>query len=315
MLCSASLISISFFLPPPPSQLLGTVVIVATATPYSLVAYVPLMTIFYFLQRWFRTSSRELKRLDAVSRSPVYNHFTETLDGLSIIRAHDAEGRETIEAANKLDSNIKMVYMANAANRWLSIRLEVIGGLMLVATAVFGIVSRDAIGPENVGLAVSYSLTITVSFNMCLRMLAEAENAFNSVERVLEMCDVKPEKPLESTDLPQAPKRWPAKGEIVMKDVVMSYRPDLDPVLNGLSVTIPVSLYCFNGVPGICLLYSWYYRANLYHSAGRKVRRSLRSHWSGQEFDHAGETIEGLSMRFTAQVRIYAEGDGGQRDS
>ena len=66
--------------------IVGTIVTIAIVSPWSIVTFVPILTAFYFVQRFFRTTSRELKRLDSVTRSPVYVGFSETLDGMSTIR-------------------------------------------------------------------------------------------------------------------------------------------------------------------------------------------------------------------------------------
>ena len=67
--------------------------LVAVVTPWFLAFIIPLSYVYYRIQRFYRATSRELKRLDSISRSPIFVHFSETLNGLSTIRAFGALGR------------------------------------------------------------------------------------------------------------------------------------------------------------------------------------------------------------------------------
>jgi len=215
-------------------RLFGTLTIIAIVSPYAIVTFVPVFFAFYFVQRLFRASSRELKRLDSISRSPVYAHFTETLDGMATIRAfHGATGRMVTANEAKLDRNQAVYLVHMTANRWLSLRLEFLGGLMILAAAVFAILSNE--NGELVGLSLSYALTITSGLNMVVRMSTETENAFNAVERVEEYTKLEQERPPVTKVNPD---NWPSEGRIEMKNVVLRYRKHLDPVLNGLNLVI-----------------------------------------------------------------------------
>lgn len=63
-------------------------------------------------------SSRQLKRLESVSRSPVYSHFNETLLGVSVIRAFEEQERFIRQSDLKVDENQKAYYPSIVANRW-----------------------------------------------------------------------------------------------------------------------------------------------------------------------------------------------------
>lgn len=97
--------------------LLGTLIIIGINTTYVLVPFIPIITIFIGVQNYFRTTSVQLKRLDAVSRSPLYAHFTESLNGLSTIRAYLAQDRMSFENAHKLDENQRVFILAMTSNR------------------------------------------------------------------------------------------------------------------------------------------------------------------------------------------------------
>ena len=217
-------------------QLFGALVIIGVTTYYTLAAFVPVLACFFWVQRFFQATSREVKRLDSVTRSPIYSHFSQCLNGLSSIRAYGAQGRMVEESGRKLDANTRMNVASFSANRWLSVRLEFLGGLMVFAAAVFAVAMRRVIGPEEAALSLSYALQITGLLNMTTRLASLAENSFNAVERLQEYAQVEPEAADEVE--PGPPPDWPSEGAMVFDDVVASYRPDLPPVLRGLSFAV-----------------------------------------------------------------------------
>ena len=103
------------------------IIVIAVATPVSLAFFFPLSLIYQYMQKFYMTSSRELKRLDSISRSPIYNHFTETLGGAATIRAFQSEDRFTNENEQKLDTNQSANFVFTTASRWLAVRLEFMG--------------------------------------------------------------------------------------------------------------------------------------------------------------------------------------------
>ena len=178
----------------------------------------------------------QLKRLEAVSRSPVYAHFSESLGGMPTIRAFLAQDRMAQENLIKLDQNQRVFVMMMSSNRWLSIRLEFLGGLLILATAVNVVILRNSLSPAAAGIALAYALQITSQLNLLVRMVTEVEGSFNAVERVQEYTAITPEAALEGPEYP--PSAWPSDGRVELKDLVVSYRSGLDPVLKGLNVVI-----------------------------------------------------------------------------
>ena len=218
-------------------QIVGTLIIIGISTPYTLVSFVPMITMFWFTYRYFQESNRELKRLDSIARSPIYAYFEQCLGGLSTIRAYRAEGQVAAVSAMRLDRQQRMTLALFSANRWLSIRLEILGGLMILFCAVFLVAGSHVVNPGTIGLALSYALQITGLLNMTVRLAAVAENGFNAVERVKEYIEVDSEAVEAPEGAPKPPRDWPSHGKIEFDDVSMKYRPDLPPVLNNLDFT------------------------------------------------------------------------------
>ena len=170
------------------------------------------MAMFIALQRYYGTTSVQLKRLEAVSRSPIYAHFTETLSGMPTVRAYLAQSRLSKLNMTKLDANQNIYFLNMTSNRWLSVRLEFLGGLLILAVASNCVMLRRTISPSDVGLSLSYALQITTQLNMMVRFVTMTESDFNSVERVQEYTAIEPEAdPLGPS---QPPKNWPTEGKV-----------------------------------------------------------------------------------------------------
>ncbi|GLT68257.1 hypothetical protein SLA2020_405060 [Shorea laevis] len=226
-------------------QLLSTFVLIGTVSTISLWSIMPLLIFFYAAYLYYQSTSREVKRLDSITRSPVYAQFGEALNGLSTIRAYKAYDRMANINGKSMDNNIRFTLVNISSNRWLTIRLETLGGLMIWLTATFAVVQNarqenKVAFASSMGLLLSYTLNITSLLSGVLRQASRAENSLNSVERVGTYIDLPSEAPtiIESN---RPPPGWPSSGSITFEDVVLRYRPELPPVLHGLSFTVPPS--------------------------------------------------------------------------
>jgi ATP-binding cassette subfamily C (CFTR/MRP) protein 1 len=121
----------------------SVILYITIVTPMFLLGLGPIAAFYYFAQRYFIKTSRELTRLDSSSRSPIYALFSETLEGLSCIRAFKQEDRLTKQCFQLLDNNQKAYFLNFSANCWLAVRLEFAGTLIVTFAALFAVLSRD----------------------------------------------------------------------------------------------------------------------------------------------------------------------------
>lgn len=217
-------------------QVLFALGIIVYVTPPFAVPVVPVLWLYKSIQERYIAASRELKRLDSVARSPVFAYFGETVQGLATIRAFSRQDEFSMQSHSRVDASTRAYFASTAANRWLAMRLEVLGALAVFSTAVL-CVTNGSVSPGFAGLALTNALTITTYMNWMVRMNAELETQMNSVERVLEYSALPTEAP-EVIETNRPPKSWPEKGAIDAHSIVVRYRPDLDPVLKGLSFSI-----------------------------------------------------------------------------
>uniref|UniRef100_A0A8B9CRU4 Multidrug resistance-associated protein 1 n=1 Tax=Anser brachyrhynchus TaxID=132585 RepID=A0A8B9CRU4_9AVES len=203
-------------------NVIGACIIILLATPIAAVIIPPLGLVYLFVQRFYVATSRQLKRLESVSRSPVYSHFNETLLGVSVIRAFEEQKRFIKQNDMKVDENQKAYYPSIVANRWLAVRLEYVGNCIVLFAALFAVIARNKLSPGLVGLSVSYSLQITAYLNWLVRMSSELETNIVAVERWVVHHSY----------------TWPEEGKVEFRGYGLRYREDLDLVLKNINVTI-----------------------------------------------------------------------------
>ena len=183
-----------------------------------------------------------MKRLDSVNRSPIYSHFGETLSGVSTIRAYNSVKRFVEESNYRVDTFSRCYYPSFIANRWLAIRLELCGNLILFFTTVFVVFNRDSFQhhPGIAGLTLTYALNLTQTLNWIVRMTSEMETNIVSVERIDEYCENPTEREWTRPEdaVPVLEPNWPSNGKIEFDKYSVRYREGLNLVLNNISINV-----------------------------------------------------------------------------
>ncbi|XP_032226749.1 ATP-binding cassette sub-family C member 5 [Nematostella vectensis] len=209
--------------------------LVSAMFPYFLIAVVPLMIFFFVLNSYFRRSVRELKRLDGITRSPIFSHLTATVQGLSTLHAFDKMADFNARFSSLIDLNTLPFFMYFVSNRWLSVRLDIITVVITTVTALLVVTTKGVLTEAFAGLALSYAIRITGLFQFTVRMAAETESRFTSVERInYYITSVPSEAPAEIPET-KTKDEWPQEGTIVFNQVKMRYRSGLPLVLDNLT--------------------------------------------------------------------------------
>ncbi|KAI8831071.1 P-loop containing nucleoside triphosphate hydrolase protein [Chytriomyces cf. hyalinus JEL632] len=209
------------------------------ATPWFAIVLAPILVMYYVVQNIYRSTSRELKRLDSISRSPLYANFGSTLTGLPTIRAYREQASFILRTDRAINDNNSPYYMLILAQRWLALRLEFLGSVLVLAAATFGVVAGGTVlSPALLGLSLSYALQVTITLSWCIRQLTDTEVAMNAVERVKYYAnEVEVEADAIIPDN-RPPTNWPSTGSIKINNLEMRYAPDLPLVVKGVTFEI-----------------------------------------------------------------------------
>uniref|UniRef100_A0A8C3AM35 Multidrug resistance-associated protein 4 n=1 Tax=Cyclopterus lumpus TaxID=8103 RepID=A0A8C3AM35_CYCLU len=216
-------------------QNVAVVAVAASVIPLILIPVIPLLVVFLYLRRFYLRTSRDVKRLESTTRSPVFSHLSSSLQGLWTIRALRAEDRlkKAFDAHQDLHSEAWFLFLMTS--RWFALHLDSICAV-LIAMSIFGcILLRDGLKAGEVGLVLTYVVTLVGNFQWTVRQSAEVENMMTSVERVVEYTELESEAPWETQKQP--PPNWPNKGLVTFDQVSFSYSSDGPLVLKGISAT------------------------------------------------------------------------------
>ncbi|OSD06330.1 P-loop containing nucleoside triphosphate hydrolase protein [Trametes coccinea BRFM310] len=220
------------------ANILGAIILIAIVLPWFLIAVAAVSVAYVWAALFYRASARELKRLDALLRSSLYSHFSESLSGLATIRAYGETDRFLEENRKRMDIENRAYWLTVTNQRWLGIRLDLMGILLTFVVAMLTVGTRFTISPSQTGVVLSYIISVQQAFGWMVRQSAEVENDFNSVERIVHYVKELEQEPphLIPDHKPSAP--WPSEGQIEIKDVVLKYRPELPAVLKGLTMSV-----------------------------------------------------------------------------
>ncbi|KAH0582641.1 hypothetical protein H2248_010564 [Termitomyces sp. 'cryptogamus'] len=218
---------------------LSIVVVIGASFPPFLLAVIPLGLFYGQVMKYYLATSRELKRLDAVSRSPIFAWFSESLAGLSTIRAFNQQSIFISANQHRIDRNQICYLPSISVNRWLAVRLEFVGAMIILIVALLSMTALITTGVDAglVGLVLSYALNTTSSLNWVVRSASEVEQNIVSVERILYQTGVQSEA---SQEIPENKPSgvWPSNGEVEFRHYSTRYRRELDFVLKDISLIV-----------------------------------------------------------------------------
>uniref|UniRef100_A0A8W4FN96 Uncharacterized protein n=1 Tax=Sus scrofa TaxID=9823 RepID=A0A8W4FN96_PIG len=216
---------------------MGVVGVMVVVIPWTVIPLIPLGIIFFVLRRYFLETSRDVKRLECTTRSPVFSHLASSLQGRWTIRAFKAQQRfqELFDAHQDLHS--EAWFLSLTTSRWFALCLDAICAVFVIGVAFGSLFLAETLNVGQVGLVLSLALTFTVMVPRCIRQSAEAETMMISVERVIEYTDLEKEAPWEYKYHP--PPSWPHEGLIGFYNVRFRYSSDGPLVLKNF--TAPIS--------------------------------------------------------------------------
>jgi len=176
---------------------LGTLVLIVVVAPLSIIGLLLIGALYWYVQHYYHPTSRQLKRLESVSRSPIYQRLNETAAGLATIRAFShtgSLGRAISAMYSRIDVNTRCMFYSFSLHRWLGVRLEGIGASIVFLASTLVILLQESLGVGLVGLAISTTLGLAGNLNWSVRTISEIENQLNSVERIMEYAKIEPEE-------------------------------------------------------------------------------------------------------------------------
>lgn len=213
---------------------LGAVGMIIYINPYMVILLAIMAVYYYFLLRWVLPVTRDVKRLEAVSRSPVFSLLSSTLPGLVTIRSMQLNTSLQGRFTTLLDSNLQPLFWYYNIFRWMSLRVDASASLFTSANVLLAVCLRSYMSAEDVALSLSFTLQLVTYVIWTVKRMLETDMAMVSAERVMRYTELDQEKDVENAQNYQF-----IEGRIEFKEVFLRYRKDFDPVLKGVSCLFP----------------------------------------------------------------------------
>ncbi|TDL21435.1 ATP-binding cassette transporter [Rickenella mellea] len=211
-----------------------TTVSVVGGPPFVIAAII-LGLLYWNAAKVYGQTSRDMRRLDSVARSPLYSIYGETIAGVTVLRAFGAGSKFMRDMLRCLDTNINPYYWNWGVNRWLSARFNLLSSAVVGVTGVVALMT-PGIDAAQAGFALAFASTITIDLLFMVRRFVGLEQSMVALERVKEFSELKREAP-EFIE-PRPPASWPSEGLVVCEKLVIRYAPELPNVLHDLNFTI-----------------------------------------------------------------------------
>ncbi|XP_048735267.2 multidrug resistance-associated protein 1-like [Ostrea edulis] len=218
-------------------HLIFTVGIITLGTPNILFFVIPLCIVYFFVQRIFTATATQTKRIFSALRSPQYSHFSESIHGVTTIRAFNKTSEFAMESDRRREAYIKAEVTNTMCYRWLGIRLEFLGNILVFIACILASCRRDVLSSGIIALVMTYSGRITGILNWIVHVFTEMDTSIVSVERIQEYINIKPEAAWRIKETKPAPE-WPHEGHIKFSNFSLRYREGLDLVLKGIDCEI-----------------------------------------------------------------------------
>ncbi|KAL4705012.1 hypothetical protein ACJJTC_009800 [Scirpophaga incertulas] len=215
--------------------MLGILVMVAIVSPLMLVTTAVCAVLMYFWTMVYLSTAQAIKRVEGVSKSPVFSHVSATMAGLATVRAYGAQEMLSRQFDDKQDVHTAAWYLTLVTNTTFSIWLSLISAsYVIVVSYTFLFLDDGTTRSGNVGLAISQALILVNMVTHGVRQTTEVISQMTSVERVIQFTSL----PQEKHEGPPAPKEWPQRAKLVFKDLNLRYDSESDPVLKNLNIVI-----------------------------------------------------------------------------
>ncbi|KAJ5140959.1 hypothetical protein N7448_004367 [Penicillium atrosanguineum] len=204
-----------------------------------LTVTVPVLAVVLFLvQNYYLRTSRQVRLLDIEAKSPLFTHFVETMQGISVIRAMRWQRPFEERLQELLNQSQKPFYMLYCIQQWLQLVLDCIVMALAVVLVTLVISLKDQFSAGAIGVALNLILSFNQDLMILIKFWTSLETSIGAVSRIQEFVANTPPEDQGQDLLGPPPVQWPSGGEIVFKDVNATYNPTSAPVLTNLSLTI-----------------------------------------------------------------------------
>ena len=219
--------------------ILGALILDSYYDIYTLI-YIPLIIIFgILLSKFYLIGARQLTRLEAMSHSPILNIISESIPGITTIRAFNKINKYLEKFHVKVNNSIKINHLTKGAFNWYQEQFDIFGSFYIIYLVTITIIKEKEFSPQSIGIMFTYSVLMQLSLSYAFEMATQVEQNMISMERCLKYTEIEGEKPsIQDNDIILERNNWPSEGIIKFHNYYVKYRPNTEIVLKNLNFEI-----------------------------------------------------------------------------
>ena len=219
--------------------ILGALILDSYYDIYTLI-YIPLIILFgILLSKFYLIGARQLTRLEAMSHSPILNIISESIPGITTIRAFNKINKYLEKFHIKVNNSIKINHLTKGAFNWYQEQFDIFGSFYIIYLVTITIIKEKEFSPQSIGIMFTYSVLMQLSLSYAFEMATQVEQNMISMERCLKYTEIEGEKPsVQDNDIILERNNWPSEGIIKFHNYYVKYRPNTEIVLKNLNFEI-----------------------------------------------------------------------------
>ena len=208
-------------------------IILFIVAKYMSLTIPPLLIICYFLQKYYLRTSRQVRLLSIEAKAPLYQHLSETLSGVSTIRAFRWQDFFDKKNLSLVDDSQKCAYMLYMIQQWLTLTMDMLASGLVVLLMILIVFTKKSFDPGSSGTAIVTLMSFTQSLARLLKFWSLTESCLGAVSRIKTFTETVPSEAsnkMPGSGLTSNDGAWPSRGEIMFDQVVATYR-SVNPIL------------------------------------------------------------------------------------
>ncbi|KAL7922301.1 multidrug resistance-like protein [Trichoderma austrokoningii] len=212
--------------------------LLAASSYYVAISFPFLAALYYFLQRGYLRTSRQLRFLDLEEKAPVYTQFMETLSGISTIRAFGWQKQAILKNHQLVDRSQRPFYLLIMVQRWLVLVLDLVTTALALLVVGFAVKLRGSVSVGLAGVSLVQLISMSETLNMLIQFWTSIETSIGAVARIKQFAEETPNESLVGEDQ-EPPADWPSRGHVVIRDLEASYGENGDiKALDGVTLDL-----------------------------------------------------------------------------
>lgn len=205
----------------------GQAGLLASSTGFLAVTFPFLIVLFYYIQRGYLRTSRQLRYLDLEEKAPVFTQFLETLSGLVTIRAFGWSAAAKAHNHSLIDKSLRPYYLLLMVQQWLELVLNLVTAALALVVVGLAVKLRGSVSVGLTGVSLVQLITLAETLKLLIQFWTSLETSLGAVARIKNFSEETPDERLPGeTRVP--PDNWPARGEVEIRGVSVSYGEDLE---------------------------------------------------------------------------------------